>query len=62
MPPEQVRGEAADPRPDIFAVGTILCEMVSGRRAFQGNSPADTMSAVLREEPRRLSHRDARGL
>ena len=51
MAPEQVRGEVADPRADIFAVGTILYEMVSGRRAFHGQSPADTMSAVLREQP-----------
>jgi len=51
MAPEQVRGEAADPRSDLFAVGTILYEMVSGQRAFHGSSPADTMSAVLREQP-----------
>jgi serine/threonine-protein kinase len=51
MAPEQVRGEPADPRSDLFALGTILYEMVSGRRAFHGQSPADTMSAVLRDEP-----------
>jgi eukaryotic-like serine/threonine-protein kinase len=51
MAPEQIRGEPADPRSDIFAVGTVLYEMVSGRRAFHGDSPADTMSAVLREQP-----------
>src|SRR5262249_18520869 len=51
MSPEQVRGHAADPRSDIFAAGAILYEMVSGQRAFQGASPADTMSAVLRETP-----------
>jgi TolB-like protein/Flp pilus assembly protein TadD len=51
MSPEQVRGQAADPRSDIFAVGAILYEMVSGQRAFQGASSADTMSAVLRETP-----------
>jgi TolB-like protein len=51
MSPEQVRGHAADPRSDIFAVGAIVYEMVSGQRAFQGASPADTMSAVLRETP-----------
>src|SRR5262245_30788029 len=59
MSPEQVRGEAADPRSDIFAVGAILYEMVSGLRAFQGGSPADTMSAVLREEPPDLVLRSA---
>src|SRR5260221_5954064 len=51
MSPEQVRGQAADPRSDIFATGAILYEMVTGQRAFQGASPADTMSAVLREQP-----------
>ena len=51
MSPEQVRGDAADHRADIFALGAILHEMVSGRRAFQGDSPADTMSAILREDP-----------
>src|SRR5262245_12762451 len=51
MAPEQIRGEPADPRSDIFAVGTVLYEMVSGQRAFHGDSPADTMSAVLREQP-----------
>jgi serine/threonine protein kinase/Flp pilus assembly protein TadD len=51
MSPEQVRGQAADPRSDIFACGAILYEMVTGQRAFQGASPADTMSAVLREQP-----------
>jgi len=51
MAPEQIRGEAADHRADIFAVGTVLYEMVSGQRAFHGDSPADTMSAVLREQP-----------
>jgi hypothetical protein len=45
-----VRGEAADPRADIFAIGTILYEMVSGRRAFQGNSPMDDRSASLSGE------------
>ena len=51
MAPEQIRGEPADPRSDIFAVGTVLYEMVSGHRAFHGDTPADTMSAVLREQP-----------
>jgi len=47
----QVRGEAADPRADVFAVGAILYEMVMGQRASRGDSPADTMSAILREHP-----------
>ncbi|MGB6383703.1 MAG: protein kinase [Terriglobales bacterium] len=55
MSPEQVRGKAADHRSDIFAFGSILYEMLSGQRAFQGETPADTMSAILKEEPSELS-------
>jgi serine/threonine protein kinase/Tfp pilus assembly protein PilF len=55
MAPEQVRGEVADPRSDVFAVGAILFEMVTGDRAFHRNSPADTMSAILREHPRDIT-------
>jgi serine/threonine protein kinase/Tol biopolymer transport system component len=55
MSPEQVRGLAVDARSDLFSLGTILYEMVSGRRAFGGDTPADTMSAILREEPPPLS-------
>jgi TolB-like protein/Flp pilus assembly protein TadD/predicted Ser/Thr protein kinase len=55
MSPEQVRGRAADARSDIFSFGAILYEMLSGRRAFHGDSAADTMSAILREEPAELS-------
>jgi len=51
MGPEQVRGQAADQRSDIFAFGAILYEMLSGKRAFHGDSPADTMSAILNEDP-----------
>ena len=51
MSPEQVHGEGADPRSDIFAAGAILYEMIAGQRAFLGRSPADTLSAVLREHP-----------
>src|SRR5262245_26305448 len=57
MAPEQVRGENVDPRADLFAVGAILYEMATGDRAFKGDSPADTMSAVLREQPPDLSVR-----
>jgi serine/threonine protein kinase/Tol biopolymer transport system component len=55
MSPEQVRGKPADPRSDIFAFGTILYEMLSGKRAFHGDSSVDTMSAILKEEPADLS-------
>ncbi len=51
MSPEQVRGKPAVPESDIFAFGAILYEMVSGKRAFHRDSAADTMSAILHEEP-----------
>ena len=51
MSPEQVRGKVADSRSDIFSFGAILYEMLSGKRAFHGDSAADTMSAILKEEP-----------
>jgi hypothetical protein len=50
MAPEQVRGLVADARSDLFAFGAVLFEMLAGRRAFAGDSPADTMTAILREE------------
>ena len=55
MSPEQVRGRPVDHRSDIFSFGAILYEMFSGKRAFHGESTADTMSAILREEPPDLS-------
>jgi eukaryotic-like serine/threonine-protein kinase len=55
MAPEQVRGQATDHRSDLFAFGTVLYEMVTGRRAFQGATPADTASAILKDEPPRLA-------
>ena len=54
MAPEQVRGQAVDHRTDIFAFGTVLYEMVSGRRAFTGPTPADSLSAVLNHDPPEL--------
>ncbi len=51
MSPEQVRGKAVDQRTDIFALGAVLYEMLSGKRAFHGDTPADTMSAILKEDP-----------
>src|SRR3954470_13001034 len=49
MAPEQVRGELSDARTDIFAFGALLYEMLSGKRAFRRDTPAETMTAVLKE-------------
>jgi len=51
MAPEQLRGEPVDARADIFAVGVILHELVTGEPPFRRGSAAETMTAVLREEP-----------
>ncbi len=55
MSPEQVKGHAVDARSDIFSFGAILYEMLSGERAFRRGSAAETMSAILKEEPPELS-------
>ncbi|HLK32246.1 MAG TPA: protein kinase, partial [Terriglobales bacterium] len=55
MSPEQVRGKAVDARSDLFSFGVILYEMLSGQRAFHGESSADILSAILREEPPELA-------
>jgi hypothetical protein len=51
MSPEQLRGKPVDHRSDIFGVGAILYEMLTGRRAFRGETEVDTITAVLREDP-----------
>ena len=55
MSPEQVRGEPSDPRSDIFSFGAVLYEMLTGKRAFKRETSAETMTAILREEPRELN-------
>lgn len=57
MSPEQVRGEPADALSDIFTFGSILYEMLSGQRAFKKNTNAETMTAILNEEPQEFSSR-----
>ena len=51
MSPEQVRGQRTDARSDIFSFGCVLYEMVTGHRAFTGDTSADLMTAILKEEP-----------
>jgi eukaryotic-like serine/threonine-protein kinase len=52
MSPEQIQGKNADPRSDVFSLGAVLYEMLTGRRAFDGASPAELLSAILRDTPR----------
>ena len=60
LSPEQARGEPADHRSDIFSLGAVLYEMLSGQRAFKGTSPAELLSSVLRDEPPMPSEADPR--
>jgi Tol biopolymer transport system component len=55
MAPEQVRGKAVDGRADLFAFGAVLYEMLTGARAFHRDTPADTMTAILKEDPPELA-------
>jgi len=55
MSPEQVRGVKVDHRTDIFALGAVLFEMLTGRRAFQRDTAAETMTAILKEDVPELS-------
>ncbi len=60
MSPEQVRGQEADHRADIFSFGIILHEMLSGQRTFTGDSLVELMNAILKEEPPELSETNAK--
>src|SRR5438105_8034932 len=60
MAPEQVSGAKVDARTDIFALGCVLYEMLSGERAFQRSSAGETLAAILRDEPRDLADIDNR--
>jgi eukaryotic-like serine/threonine-protein kinase len=53
--PEQVRGKPADTRSDLFSLGAILYEILTGERAFQGDTPADTLTAILTHDPPELA-------
>src|SRR5271169_1356764 len=55
MSPEQVRGKAVDHRTDIFAFGAILYEMLAGKRAFHRSTSAETMTAILNDDPPSIS-------
>jgi len=60
MAPEQVRGQRLDHRTDLFAFGATLYEMLTGRRAFQRETAAETMTAILKEDPPELTAVDPR--
>jgi serine/threonine protein kinase len=54
MSPEQVEGRDADTRSDIFAFGVVLSELIAGTRPFTGQTQANLMASILKEEPRPL--------
>ncbi len=55
MSPEQVEGKTADARSDVFAFGLVLYELVTGKRVFDGASPASVMASILKDQPRPMS-------
>ncbi|HMJ60749.1 MAG TPA: serine/threonine-protein kinase, partial [Bryobacteraceae bacterium] len=58
LSPEQARGDAAGPASDVFSLGLVLHELATGRHPFPGNSPFDTVHAILNSEPERLTSDD----
>jgi len=59
MSPEQAEGKTVDARSDIFSFGSLLYEMVTGQRAFHGDTKMSTLSAILRDDPKPLSQSGA---
>jgi serine/threonine-protein kinase len=55
MSPEQVRGEEIDARSDVFSLGCVLYEMLTGQQAFRGGTSAETLAAILRDQPTELT-------
>lgn len=62
MSPEQAQGKPVDARSDVFSLGAVLYELLSGHRAFEGASSADVLSAVLRDDPRPLGASRLQGI
>jgi eukaryotic-like serine/threonine-protein kinase len=60
MSPEQAQGKAVDARSDIFSFGAVLYEMLTGRRAFQGDNRMSTLASILQQEPKPLAELDSR--
>ena len=56
MAPEQARGKTVDKRADIWAFGAVLYEMLTGRRAFQGEDGSDTLAAVIKEQAETIAY------
>ncbi|HEY3216945.1 MAG TPA: protein kinase [Candidatus Eisenbacteria bacterium] len=55
MAPEQLEGQEADPRTDLWALGCVVYEMATGKKAFEGKSQASLIAAILKEEPRPIT-------